>query len=227
MALFELDFDLRPAPAKPIAAPVAESAQDAARHEHALDQAWNDGYAAGSRQALDLMTVQLAPQGVDHAASIGQVLHLLADAQAKAVAEAAETVSQQIFITLVNLFPMLMRQNGPGEITALVGELLVRLSRPATIVVKLAPDMARQIGPALEQALGDHDHRITITPAPSIAVGDAEIIWERGALHRKTGPVLAALSQMLRQLGLSLEAPPMQPPIRTQAITAKDHVNAV
>lgn len=207
MALFDEDFDMAAPAAEASAAEQAEAVPEAAEmaREVALDQAWNDGYAAGSRQALDLITAQTTSPATDHAQSFAQIAHSLAQAQEAAVAEAAAALSLQFHRLLANLFPMLMRCNGPSEITALVAELLRRLSRPSCITIRLAPEVARAIGPAIETGAAGLDHRVSIRPATDIAVGDAEIIWERGALHRKTGPIQDALTRMLAQHGLAVD----------------------
>ena len=193
--LFDEDFDLPPPPPEPevieplfTAAELMAARDEAARDSRdcALAEAEASTRAASARALAEIAT-QLAA----------------ARAEASSIAEqSAEAIARLLLDCFATAFPALSARHGPGEVTAMLRELLPALHREPKITVRVNPHLISPMTEEIHALDADLAARVRLVPTDAMAAGDARVAWDHGAATRGGMSLWNQIESILAQAGL-------------------------
>ena len=196
--LFDEDFDLPPAPAAPpepeVIEPVFSAAElEAARaevaqaaHDAAL-AAFETAAAFAARRALDTIAAEIAAAREDFA---------------RAAEQSADGIARLLLDCFAAAFPALSTRHGPGEIAAVLREVLPALRHEPKVVVRLSPHIAAGMTAEIERMDPDFVAHVRVVPTDAVGAGDVRIAWENGGAIRDTAAIWARIESILAPMGL-------------------------
>ncbi len=191
--LYAEDFDEPSTPEAPLPepAPVILTQADVDRACAAAvlqaQAAWKEAQLHARTQAL------VALAGAVTAA------HNEAEREAASVSQATAAAMLSM---LAGALPAFCAAHGDAEVRTLMRHLLPTLQREKRVVVRVHPALAPII--AQDIALLDDDLAATVTVTPtSLPVGDIRVTWADGSFTRNTAKIIAAMQDVLAQLGLA------------------------
>jgi flagellar biosynthesis/type III secretory pathway protein FliH len=193
--LFDEDFDL---PAKPPEPEVIEPVFTAAELLAAREQAAQESHDRAIAEAEGSARITASRSLAEIAAQI-----TLARDDAVAVAEqSAEAIARLLLDCFATAFPALSARHGPGELAAVLREILPALHREPKITVRINPGLVPVITEELRSLDADLAAHVRLIPADNVAVGDARITWENGTATRDAASLWRQIENVLAPAGL-------------------------
>lgn len=193
--LFDEDFDLPPPPPEPeVILPVFSAAElmtareDAARdsRDSALAEADQSTRAAACRSLAQIAAQITAARA--EAASIAE--------------QSAEAIARLLLDCFATAFPALSARHGPGELAAVLREILPALHRQPKITVRINPRHVPAMTEEINSLDADLAARVRLIPSDAVAPGDARVAWENGAATRDTVSLWSQIESILAPAGL-------------------------
>lgn len=193
--LFDEDFDLPPPGPEP---EVIEPVFTAAELLAARDEAARD-----SRDSALAEAAATARAGACHALAEIAAQIAAARAEAASIAEqSAEAIARLLLDCFATALPALSARHGPGEVAAMLREILPALRREPKITVRVNPQLVPAISEAMHGFDADLATRVLLVPSDALALGDARINWEHGAAARDAKSLWRQIENVLAQYGL-------------------------
>jgi flagellar biosynthesis/type III secretory pathway protein FliH len=195
VTLFDEDFDLPPPPPEveviePLftAAELVAARDEAARdsRERALAEAEQSGRARAG-QALTEIAVQLATTR-EEVTSIAE--------------RSAEAFARLLLDCFATAFPALSARHGPGELAAVLREILPALHREPKIAIRINPDLIPLMTEEIHGFDADLAARVRLVPAEEMARGDVRISWDHGTAARDAARLWQQIEGVLAPAGL-------------------------
>jgi flagellar biosynthesis/type III secretory pathway protein FliH len=193
--LFDEDFDLPARRSEPeVIAPVFTAAELMAAREEAAQDARDrailevEGTARiASSRALTEIAVQITT----------------AQEAAAAIAEqSAEAIARLLLDCFAIAFPALSVRHGPGELAAVLREILPALHREPKITVRVNPHLLPVMTEEVRSLDTDLAARVQLIPADGVAPGDVRITWEHGSAIRDAASLWSQIESILAPAGL-------------------------
>jgi flagellar assembly protein FliH len=193
--LFDEDFDLpaRP-PAPEVIEPVFTAAELMAAREEATqdsrDHALAEAEASASKASCRALT-EIAAQIT------------AAREEATSIAEqSAEAIARLLLDCFAAAFPALSARHGPGEVAAVLREILPALHNEPKITVRINPHLVPAVTEQLLSLDADLAARVRLVPADTVAPGDVRVTWENGAAIRDAASLWTQIVSILAPAGL-------------------------
>ena len=204
--LFDEDFDLPERPPEPeVIEPVFTAAELLAAREEAAQEGRDRAITeseASARIAASRALAEIAAQIT------------AAREEAAAIAEqSAEAIARLLLDCFATAFPALSARHGPGELAAVLREILPALHREPKIAVRVNPHLVPVITEQVHSLDADLAARVRLIPSDGMAVGDVRVTWENGAAIRDAASLWRQIESILAPAGL----------LNAEA-TAKEHV---
>jgi hypothetical protein len=193
--LFDEDFDLPRAASQP---EVIEPVYSAAELIAACDAATRDSRDRTLLEA-DLSTHATAVR------TLAAIAAQLTDAHAEAASiaeQSAEAVARLLLDCFATAFPALSARHGPGELAAVLREILPAMHREPRITVRVNPRLIPAMTEQIHSLDADIAARVRLLPADSVDVGDARVTWEHGAATRDAASLWNQIENILAPAGL-------------------------
>jgi flagellar biosynthesis/type III secretory pathway protein FliH len=193
--LFDEDFDLPARPTEPeVIAPVFTAAElMAAREEAAQD---------GRDRAITEVEGSARIASSRALAEIAAQITTAQDAAAAIAEQSAEAIARLLLDCFATAFPALSARHGPGELAAVLHEILPALHREPKIAVRVNPHLVPVMTEQLHSLDTDLAARVRLIPTDSVAVGDVRVTWENGAATRDTASLWSQIESVLAPAGL-------------------------
>jgi len=193
--LFDEDFDLPAASMEPeVILPVYSAAEMMAAREIAAEESRDTALAeagASSQAAVARALTEIAAQigaARDEAASIAE--------------QSAEAIARLLLDCFAAAFPALSMRHGPGEVAAVLGEILPALHREPKITVRISPHLFPAMSRQLETLDADLAARVRLLATDAVPAGDARISWDNGAATRDAVSLWNQIESILAPAGL-------------------------
>jgi hypothetical protein len=188
--LFAEDFDLPETAPEP---EVIEPVFSAAELKESRSAAWNEGRAAGLREALaDSATA--TQQTVT--AIVEQLTAERAVSAARAEADAA-ALARLLLDDLAAALPTLCTQHGDAEVGAVIRLVLPALSQEPAITVRANPRTIGAIAQELARLDPDVAVRVQTIECDAMPPGDVRIAWHNGSAVRDAASLWKQISEVL------------------------------
>jgi flagellar assembly protein FliH len=163
-------------------------------------------HAAGRREGMEAALADaLLVQGQLQAASTQALADSLDAARAaleRVAAHHADQASRAVLAILRAAIPATMAAHGKTEIEGVVQALLPGLRCEPDLRVRTHPDNADFVRETLIDMLGADGGVLSVSPAPSLAPGDIQILWEDGQARRDCASIYADIATALAPLDL-------------------------
>jgi flagellar biosynthesis/type III secretory pathway protein FliH len=193
--LFDDDFDLPARPPEPeLIEPVFTAAELMAAREEAGQDARdraimeiNDSARTAASRALTEIAVQITA---------------MQEAAAAIAEQSAEAIARLLLDCFAIAFPALTVRHGPGELAALLREILPALHREPKITVRINPHLIPVMTEEVHSLDADLAARVRLIPADSVAVGDVRVTWEHGSAIRDAASLWSQIESVLAPAGL-------------------------
>lgn len=160
--------------------------------------AWSEGHKAAlaeaSLESHEQMTT-LAGSIAQQIAELQETARLLADTQARALA-------QLLLDILAGLFPTLCAQFGENEACRLARPILESLNHEPEVTLRADPSLARFLQEKLPIMAADKISRVKIIPNNSVVTGNIRMSWSNGAAERDPISLWNRISSVLAGFGL-------------------------
>jgi flagellar assembly protein FliH len=194
-ALFAEDFDLpRATPQAQVIEPVFSASELTAARE----AAWQEGHAAGLREAAETDTAATKQ-------AIAQISELLrSESQAglvRAETEAA-AIAQLLLDSLAAVFPTLAARYGDAEVRAIIRTVLPALIREPVITVRAHPETTAVIAQEIVGLDPDLKEHVQTISCEDMMPGDLRIAWRNGSAVRNATALWQQIAEILTPAGL-------------------------
>ena len=193
--LFDEDFDLPAKPPEPeVINPVFTAAELMAAREEAAQDSRDRAIAeteASARIASSRALAEIAAQIT------------AAREEAAAIAEqSAEAIARLLLDCFATAFPALSARHGPGELAAVLREILPALHREPKITVRINPHLISSMTEEIHALDADLVARVRLIATDAVAPGDARVTWEHGAATRDAVSLWGQIESILAPVGL-------------------------
>lgn len=193
--LFDEDFDLPAKPPEPeVIEPVFTAAELIAAREEAAQDSRDRALAevestarAASNRALAEIAAQITAAR-DQAASIAE--------------QSAEAIARLLLDCFATAFPALSARHGPGELAAMLHQILPALQHEPKITVRVHPHLVPGMTEELQSLDADLVARVRLIAADGVAMGDARVTWDHGAATRNAASLWNQIESILAPAGL-------------------------
>ena len=209
--LFERDFDAEdgppsraPLPAPPPEPEVIAPSFSAAELAEARAKGVAEGRAAAAAEAK-------ASAEARAAAALEAIAARLAEAREAAAAaaeRAAGALARATLDLVTRALPSAAAAHAPKTCGMLAEALIARLSGVERIVIRLEPELARRLEPALARAAAAADFagRLEVVGTAGMSPGEMRVSWPGGEARHDPHALASAARDVLHQLGLSPES---------------------
>lgn len=194
-ALFTEDFDVPEVAPGPMVVEPALSADDLIA---AREAAWNDGHAAGLRdaEASDAATTRQT------ITAIAEQLIAERDAAAARAEQSAEAIARLLLDSLAAAFPALCARHGDAEVRAIIRAVLPALSQEPAVTVRAHPRTARSVAQEITRLDPDLTAHVETIECDAMPPGDVRISWRSGAATRDAAALWQQVAAVLAPAGL-------------------------
>jgi flagellar biosynthesis/type III secretory pathway protein FliH len=193
--LFDEDFDLPSASADPeVILPVFSAAELMAARDEAAQDSRDRTLAEADETARAVASRTLA-----------QIAAQITESRLEAVSiaeQSAEAIARLLLDCFATAFPVLSARHGPGELAAVLREILPALHREPKITVRISPHLVSAMTDEIQSLDADLAARVRLIPTDAVAPGDARITWENGAATRDAASLWEQIENILAPAGL-------------------------
>lgn len=193
--LFSEDFDLPEAAAEP---EVIEPAFSASELSAARDAAWQDGHAAGLREAneADAAATRRAIEAI--ASQLGGEC----EAAALRAEQAAEAIARLLLDSLAATFPLLCAQYGDAEVRGVVRAVLPALMQEPAITLQAHPRTVTAVVGEVARLDPDLAMRVRTSECEAMPQGNVRVTWRNGSAVRNAAALWQQVAEILMPMGL-------------------------
>jgi len=154
--------------------------------EEELNQARQDGLAAGRKAGQQAAEDSLERQVAQALTSMTQQIAELSKAQAAALERQGREAIEAALTIVRKLYPRLAQAHGMAEIEAVVGESLSRLRNEPRVVVRVADPLLDAVNERVTElaAKAGFEGKIVLIAQDDLQAGDVRVEWADGGAER-------------------------------------------
>lgn len=170
--------------------------------EEELNQAREDGLAAGRQAGQQAAEDSLERQVAQALTSMTQQVAELSKAQAEIVERRGREAIETALTIVRKLFPRLAQDHGMAEIEAVIGESMTRLRDEPRVVIRVADSLLDAVNERVSvlAAKAGFEGKIVLIAQDDLQAGDVRVEWADGGAERDSGTLWQQIDAIVERV---------------------------